>query len=36
MAMNLLNRDKTKKRGIKGKQLNTSWDHAYLPRLLDF
>lgn len=36
MAMNLLNRDKTKKRGIKGKQLNASWDHAYLLRLLDF
>ena len=36
MAMNLLNREKTKKRGIKGKQLNASWDHAYLLRLLDF
>jgi predicted transposase YbfD/YdcC len=36
MAMNLLNRDKTKKRGIKGKQLNASWDNAYLLRLLDF
>ena len=36
MALNLLNRDKTKKRGIKGKQLNASWDHAYLLRLLDF
>jgi len=36
MTMNLLNRDKTKKRGIKGKQLNASWDHAYLLRLLDF
>ncbi len=34
--MNLLNRDKTKKRGIKGKQLNATWDHAYLLRLLDF
>jgi predicted transposase YbfD/YdcC len=36
MAMNLLNRDNTKKCGIKGKQLNASWDHAYLLRLLDF
>jgi predicted transposase YbfD/YdcC len=36
MAMNLLNRDKTKKRGIKGKQLNVSWDHTYLLHLLDF
>lgn len=36
MAINLLTRDKTKKRGIKGKQLNASWDHSYLLRLLDF
>jgi predicted transposase YbfD/YdcC len=34
LALNLLKRDKTKKRGIKGKQLNASWDHAYLLRLL--
>lgn len=36
MALNLLNQDRTKKRGIKGKQLNASWDHAYLLRLLAF
>jgi predicted transposase YbfD/YdcC len=34
LALNLLHREKTKKRGIKGKQLNASWDHAYLLRLL--
>jgi predicted transposase YbfD/YdcC len=34
LALNLLRRDKTKKRGIKGKQLNAGWDHAYLLRLL--
>ena len=34
LALNLLRRDNTKKRGIKGKQLNASWDHAYLLRLL--
>lgn len=36
MAMNLLNREKTKKRSIRGKQLNASWDHSYLLRLLNF
>ncbi len=36
LALNLLKQDKTKKRGIKGKQLNASWDHAYLKRLLAF
>jgi predicted transposase YbfD/YdcC len=35
LALNMLKRDETKKRGIKGKQLNASWDHAYLLRLLD-
>lgn len=34
LALNLLKREKTKKRGIKGKQLNASWDHSYLLRLL--
>lgn len=34
LALNLLHREKTKKRGIKGKQLNASWDHAYLVQLL--
>lgn len=35
LALNLLKREKTKKRGIRGKQLNASWDHAYLLRLLE-
>ena len=34
LALNLLNREKTKKRGVKGKQPNAGWDHAYLLRLL--
>lgn len=34
LALNLLKQDRTKQRGIKGKQLNASWDHAYLLRLL--
>jgi predicted transposase YbfD/YdcC len=34
LALNLLNREKTKKRGVKGKQLNASWNHAYLLQLL--
>jgi predicted transposase YbfD/YdcC len=34
LALNLLQREKTKKRGIKGKQLNAGWNHAYLLRLL--
>lgn len=34
LALNLLNREQTKQRGIKGKQLNAGWDHAYLLRLL--
>lgn len=36
LALNLLKQDQTKKRGIKGKQLNASWDHPYLLRLLAF
>lgn len=36
LALNLLKQDKTQRRGIKGKQLNASWDHAYLLRLLAF
>jgi len=34
LALNLLKRESTKKRGIRGKQLNAGWDHAYLLRLL--
>ena len=33
-AINLLKSEKTKKRGIRGKQNNASWDHAYLLKLL--
>jgi predicted transposase YbfD/YdcC len=34
LALNMLKKETTKKRGIKGKQLNASWNHAYLLRLL--
>jgi len=34
LALNVLKREKTKKRGIRGKMLNASWDHPYLLRLL--
>ena len=34
LALNLLKRETTKKRGIRGKMLNASWDHSYLLRLL--
>lgn len=34
LALNLLKKEKTKKRGIKGKQLSASWNHAYLLKLL--
>lgn len=34
LALNLLKREKTRKRGIRGKQLNASWDHSYLLKLL--
>ena len=33
-ALNLLRSEKKKKRGIRGKQLNASWDHAYLLQLI--
>jgi predicted transposase YbfD/YdcC len=36
ITLNLLKRDTTKKRGIKGKQKNAGWDHAYLLSLLAF
>jgi predicted transposase YbfD/YdcC len=34
LALNMLKKETTKKRGIKGKQLNASWNHAYLLQLL--
>ena len=34
VALNLLRREKTKRRGIKGKRLNAAWDHDYLLKLL--
>jgi predicted transposase YbfD/YdcC len=34
LALNLLRRDQTKKRGIRGKQRNAAWDHQYLLHLL--
>lgn len=34
LALNLLKSEKTKIRGIRGKQNNASWDHAYLLKLL--
>lgn len=34
IALNLLRREKTRKRGIKGKRLNAAWDHDYLLKLL--
>jgi|tagenome__1003787_1003787.scaffolds.fasta_scaffold20624524_1 predicted transposase YbfD/YdcC len=34
LALNVLKKENTKKRGIRGKQLNAGWDHAYLLRLL--
>jgi len=34
LALSLLKQEKTKKRGIRGKMLNASWDHPYLLRLL--
>ena len=34
LALNLLKRETTKKRGIRGKQKNAGWNHQYLLRLL--
>lgn len=34
LALNLLRREKTSKRSIRGKRLDASWDHSYLLRLL--
>ena len=34
LALNLLKRDQTKRRGLKGKQLNAGWSQDYLLRLL--
>jgi predicted transposase YbfD/YdcC len=34
LALNLLRRDQTKPRGIKGKRLSAAWDHNYLLHLL--
>jgi predicted transposase YbfD/YdcC len=34
LALNLLKREKTKKRGTRGKMLNARWNHPYLLRLL--
>ena len=34
LALNLLQREQTKKRGIRGKQPIAGWDPAYLARLL--
>lgn len=35
LALNLLRRERTKRRGIKGKQLKAGWNHAYLLHLLE-
>lgn len=34
LALNLLKQEKNKKRSLRGKMLNASWDHSYLLRLL--
>ena len=36
LALNLLRRDQTKSRGIKGKRLSAAWSHDYLLHLLNF
>jgi len=34
MALNMLKKDKSKKRGIRAKQLSAGWNHPYLLKLL--
>ena len=34
IALNLLHRETTRERGVKGKRLNAAWDHDYLLKLL--
>ena len=34
VALNLLRRENSKQRGVKGKRLNAAWDHDYLLKLL--
>ncbi len=34
IALNLLRKETSKKRGVKGKRLNAAWDHDYLLKLL--
>jgi hypothetical protein len=36
LVLNQLRRDTRCQTGIKGKQLNASWNHAYLQSLLGF
>lgn len=36
LALNLLKRDTARKRSLRGKQLDASWNHAYLLQLLGF
>lgn len=36
LALSLLKRDKTTRRGIKNKRLKAGWDHEYLMRLISF
>ena len=36
IALHVLKNDTAKKRGIKGKQKNASWDHSYLLSRLEF
>lgn len=35
MTLNLLKKETTSKRGLKGKQKNAAWDHSYLLKLLN-